>query len=120
MKRKKIISLFLLVFIITGSLLGCGIDKSQLPTDPPEEIYQDYEEVYEDEALPPFELEQVGHSISNDYSSEKFYYFRDITTDVLYLHCSGNRAGGLVAMLDPETGLPLTYTRYMELYNHIG
>jgi hypothetical protein len=47
------------------------------------------------------------------------YYYRDILTDGMYMWCLDESGfagmGGLTVMLDPETGLPLTYTRYMEL-----
>ena len=29
-------------------------------------------------------------------------------------------AGGLSVMLDPDTGKPLTYTRYMEMYSTLN
>lgn len=112
MKHKKIISFFLLIFIFAGMLSGCGTDNLQLPSDSSNENYQDYEET----AQEPFTLEELG-------KSGYFYYYRDLTTDVLYLRY-GKKAGhagigGLTVMLDPETGLPLTYTRYMDLYEDL-
>lgn len=70
----------------------------------------------------PFEMEHIG--VSSDYG---FDYYRDIVTDVIYvLHHFEHRGGytgaggsGLTVMLDPGTGLPLTYTRYMEIYNNL-
>ena len=56
-----------------------------------------------------FHLERVG----ND---RKFDFYRDPVTDVMYLCLSDYNESGLTAMLDPETGLPLTYARYMDLY----
>ena len=41
-------------------------------------------------------------------------YYRDVATDVMYL--SSGYQGGLTVMMDPETGLPLTYARYIEVY----
>ena len=51
-------------------------------------------------------------------------YYRDKVTDILYMRVyyisgyagSGAGAGGLTVMLDPDSGKPLTYTRYMEMY----
>lgn len=67
----------------------------------------------------PFEMELVGRSSDN-----AFEYYRDTTTDVLYTWNSETKyssgagvGGGLTEMHDPETGLPLTYTRYMELHS---
>ena len=41
-------------------------------------------------------------------------YYREVVTDVIYLVTYGDVAV-LTVMLDPDTGLPLTYTRYLEL-----
>lgn len=50
-------------------------------------------------------------------TSKHIYYYRDIVTDVMYVRCYSS---GLTEMSDPETGLPLTYTRYLELQNNNG
>lgn len=53
-------------------------------------------------------------------------YYRDKVTDVLYMDvfCRSATgyagAGGLTVMLDPDTGKPLTYTRYMEMYSTLN
>lgn len=44
-----------------------------------------------------------------------FMYYRDSVTDVLYLWKDDFNSGGLTTMQDPESGLPLTYARYMAL-----
>ena len=41
--------------------------------------------------------------------------YREGTTDVLYIKPSG-RESGFTVMLDPETGLPLTYKVWKEKY----
>ena len=64
-----------------------------------------------------FELEKVGRCVINSYDS--IDYYRDTTTDVMYMCFMGRRKAGLTEMHDPETGLPLTYTRYMEIYNNL-
>lgn len=48
-----------------------------------------------------------------------FYIFREPVTDVLYMRYSLDNAGGITVMLDPETGLPLTYTKYLEQYTEM-
>lgn len=54
-------------------------------------------------------------------SEGRITYYRDKTTDVLYMkyyYYTGNAGmGGLTIMLDPDTGKPLTYTRYMEQFS---
>lgn len=57
--------------------------------------------------IEPFAMEQLAYHYP-------FYYYRDIVTDVVYIRTSTGET--LTAMLDPDTGLPLTYTRYLELY----
>lgn len=59
-----------------------------------------------------FYMERVGYDSG-------FEFYRDPVTDVLYLCRSGYNETGLTTMQDPETGLPLTYSRYMEIYNQI-
>jgi len=50
-------------------------------------------------------------------------YYRDKVTDILYMRFyyisgyagSGAEAGGLTVRLDPDSGKPLTSTRYMKM-----
>lgn len=60
-----------------------------------------------------FYMERVGYD-------SNFEFYRDPVTDVLYLCLSGYSETGVITMQDPETGLPLTYSRYMELYNQLS
>jgi len=46
---------------------------------------------------------------------DRFTYYRETTTDVMYICYEEYRKGSLTVMMDPETGLPQTYSRYMEL-----
>lgn len=64
-----------------------------------------------DTSLFSFETELVGTD------SNGCRYYRDITTDVLYLWRKAANAGGFTIMLDPDTGLPLTYSRCKEIYD---
>ena len=50
----------------------------------------------------------------NSYEYHFFYLYRETTTDVLYV--ARERDGTLTPMLDPETGLPLTYKVWQEKY----
>lgn len=47
--------------------------------------------------------------------SSDFILFHNTVTDVLYLWKSQLKQAGLTEMSDPETGLPLTYERYLQL-----
>ncbi len=57
-----------------------------------------------------------GYS-NNKSKKDTFTYYREITTDVMYICYEEYRKGSLTVMLDSETGLPLTYSRYLELIN---
>lgn len=62
-------------------------------------------------------LEFIGYSTgyTKGTDTDHFYYYRDIVTDVMYVCFEDYRKGGITEMHDPETGLPLTYTRYLAL-----
>lgn len=126
--RKLLYRICILSFVLLLSLFFAGCSPS-IPVDFEETLLQSTSTVIEDntqsENIPedgntfqPFELEYVGRSSNTD--AEKFHYYREMTTDVLYIaqrKTSGYAGmGGLTTVLDPETGLPLTFTRYMELY----
>ncbi|MBQ8245808.1 MAG: hypothetical protein IJZ42_01630 [Lachnospiraceae bacterium] len=105
---KKVI--FFLV-IIVSVLSSCNIEQFEV-SDP---LADTPAEVPADNTCIPFEMELVGRS-----SEGRFFYYRDTVTDMMFLFCRSSTAnsqgGGLTLMLDPETGLPLTYDRYMEIY----
>ena len=52
----------------------------------------------------------------NIYESHFFCIYRETTTDVLYV--SRGKDSALAPMLDPETGLPLTYSIWKEKYQN--
>lgn len=64
-------------------------------------------------------MEYLGSSKSG--TNGKFYYYRDIITDVVYVLYREKNGyagmGGLTVMMDPENGLPLTFARWQELYS---
>ena len=51
---------------------------------------------------------------SNGYEHHFFCIYRETTTDVLYV--ARGESGGVTPMLDPETGLPLTYSVWQAKY----
>ncbi len=71
-------------------------------------------------------LLEAVFSQSDPADRGRIAYYRDIVTDVLYIkvYCTSAAgyagAGGLSVMLDPDTGKPLTYTRYMEMYSTLN
>lgn len=61
-----------------------------------------------------FQMEKMSF-----FSSDSgFIYYRDTVTDVLYVWRKSGYSGGLTVMLDPATGFPLTYSRYLEIANN--
>lgn len=71
-------------------------------------------------------LLETVFSQSDPADRGRITYYRDKVTDVLYIKafCTSATgyagAGGLSVMLDPDTGKPLTYTRYMEMYSTLN
>lgn len=71
-------------------------------------------------------LLEAVFSQSDPDNHGRITYYRDKVTDVLYIKafCTSATgyagAGGLSVMLDPDTGKPLTYTRYMEMYSTLN
>lgn len=59
----------------------------------------------------PFVLEEVY--VCDFTTDRRYMVMRDSVTDVLYLQYRDYRKGGLTVMLNPTTGLPLTYTDYL-------
>lgn len=119
MKARKIFSVIALTLVLAIAatiFVGCSQDpdpsSSVYSTIPSDSSAQNSSSgLTEDEVLKqPFEMQQVGHS-----TSANFLYYRDTTTDVLYVWAASKSGAGLTALLDPATGLPLTYTRYLEL-----
>lgn len=98
------------------SLSACGDQGPTALSDPSQT-----ETALEGDAL----LEKVfTQNVPDD--SGRVSYYRDKVTDVLYMDvfCRSATgyagAGGLTVMLDPDTGKPLTYTRYMEMYSTLN
>ena len=104
MRRKLLVVLIIVMMTIT--LAGCSEAEknvSNLSTQP---------DSNEENIGFPFQME----TLYDTRIGGGFCVYRNTVTDVLYLwRWSANR-GGLTEMSDPETGLPLTYERYTELY----
>lgn len=90
----------------TGDNTASSTDPAQIETD------------LDGESL----LEEVFSQPTSD-GRGRITYYRDRVTDVLYMNvfCKSATgyagAGGLTAMLDPDTGKPLIYARYMEMFS---
>lgn len=114
MKHFRLFIIVSVVVIVLSSLAGCAGSPSAPTQSTPVESENTSSNIQ------PFEMELIGEvsgRTNATLDTDKFYYYRDVKTDVIYICFEEYRKGGLTAMLDPDTGLPLTYTRYMEFYN---
>lgn len=105
MKRKN---LFLSILCGCTLLVGCNTGESSAT--------EGNTDISELNSGMEIIVEEAGENYGGDYS-RNILIFRNVYTDVLYLWCDEYEAGGLVEMHNPETGLPLTYKRYKEIYH---
>lgn len=96
---KKIILIALAITMVLA-VTGCNSNNNENREPTNQELFDG-------------DLEYLG-------SSRDIDYYRDTVTDVMYLVYKSIKAAGMTEMSDPETGLPLTYTRYLELQNNGG
>ena len=86
-------------------MAGCSVAEGT--PEPQNTTYSDYSTTKENRVG----MEKMG-------SAGNFVYYRDTSTDVMYLwRCEkGYNAGygGLTVMMNPETGKPLTYADWVE------
>lgn len=69
-------------------------------------------------AFPEFEVEKVGDD-NKILSNLNIVYYREIHTDILYLLKLGDgryNSGTVCKLVDPKTGEPITYAKYLEYY----
>lgn len=112
-ERKMRKLLFVSLLVICTSIIGCSDikDKSKSKNYVNRELEFDFTENEEDKNQ--MELVYKEHEEAYNFT---FSIYRNVVTDVLYLWADSFRAGGFQEMHDPETGLPLTYEKYKELY----
>lgn len=117
MRFYKMAACFFVSVLVLFSLVGCADPTHTLSSNSSNTNLSTQTSTAESNksVVQPFEMEHIGES-----SSGYFDYYRDIATDVIYIRYADKIGyaglGGLTVMLDPETGLPLTYSRYKELY----
>ena len=116
MKKRLIPLTLILTIILTTCLTGCDVaaDINQINEDVKEIANNsNVSETTPESTLPeflPFTFEEIL-TFNQDIS-----IYRDVITDVIYVRYRGFREGDLTVMLEPETGKPLTLTKYMEIY----
>ena len=107
--------LFVSLLVICTSIMGCSDtkDKSKLKSENyVNSVELEFDFTENEENKNQMELVCEEHEEDNF----TFSIYRNVVTDVLYLWANRFRAGGFQEMHDPETGLPLTYEKYKELY----
>lgn len=103
----KILIMIIFMLVLAGTLaVGAAYRENAIENSDSSEIVAASSEVY-------FKMELVG-------TDGAFKYYRDAVTDQMFVqyntgHSMYCYASGLTPMEEPETGLPLTYTRYTEL-----
>ena len=109
--KKKIIAIVAVFAVITLMFVAYGCGKSNLEPEAPVVTSVSAAET----SQLSFNFEEVYYDYNN-----KLTIFRETTTDSLFVKYSNLSykagAGGLTQMMDPETGLPLTYTVWQEKY----
>lgn len=108
---KKIFAIFMVVVLLFVMNSCAAADPSASASGTATETVTGNQSEFE-----AFEMELVGKCVVSN-SGDIFYYYRETTTNVMYVTRYDYHAGGLTVMLNPETGLPLTYDRYMEIYD---
>lgn len=123
MKKRRCLTAAAISLTFLLTLAACGVqsasntgDNTASSTDPAQ-----IETDLDGESF----LEVVFSQPTSD-GRGRITYYRDRVTDVLYMNvfCKSATgyagAGGLTAMLDPDTGKPLTYARYMEMFSALS
>jgi len=111
---KKIVAIVFVVIMLLamGSCITTGADLDTAT--------ETNTKVNSSQSLVPFEMELIGESRTKD---GKYAFYRESVTDVVYVQyrekLMNAGMGGLTVLVDSETGMPLTYTRYMEIYSNL-
>ena len=105
--KKKIIAIVAVFAVIALMYVAYGCGKSKLEPEAPVTISASASQTTESN----FNFELIY--ADNDSG---LYIYHEKTTDTLFLQYGGYKAGGITQLMDPETGLPLTYTVWQEKY----
>ena len=119
MKKFHLVLAATIALTLLLALTGCG---SQTEADHANDLFATASNgTYQDETSLQNECLMELVSQQSTTSSSRIAYYRDVVTDVLYMSSyhvgSSVSVGGLTVMLDPDSGKPLTYARYVELYS---
>lgn len=114
MKRKfKIIAFFLVIICVSAIAYGCGKNATQNTTNTASTTITA-------SAAQQSKLEFQKVAEQQLSMLNVIYFWREKSTDTMYIEkirsSSAGEGSGLIQMFDPETGLPLTYTKWLNSY----
>ena len=98
--KKKLLSALLYLVMVASLVVGCG-------------------KVQAEEASVANDEKSATIAVAFDLVETEYYFidvYREVYTDVMYMESAYEHGIGLTVMLDPATGLPLTYANYVENY----
>ena len=93
---------FIAIVTITILFTGCGKNQTT--------------EIKTQETSYISELEFVEVFHTSGLNNKHYRIYKDPVTDIMYMEFKGWTTGGFTWMPDPDTGLPLKYDRFLELY----
>lgn len=107
-------------FLITLALLIGGLALYKLALDKNFERANKISEIESTEAEQsasiPTGMEKVyGVRGAITTVNMNFYYYRETATDVMYIVSFNSTGAGITPMVNPDTGLPMKYSEYLEL-----
>lgn len=104
---KKIITTMITIIIIISVLTGCGNLTTNNELSAPGE---------NTESILKFTFIPISVNTKGIRADARHFY-KDPVTDIVYIQFKGAYSeGGLTYLPDPDTGLPLKYERFLELY----
>lgn len=114
MKKKiKIIAFFLAIICVATVAYGCGKNSTQSTTNT-------HSTTITASAAQQSQLEFQQVAKQQISTLNVIYFWREKSTDTMYIEkirgSSCGEGSGLIQMMDPETGLPLTYTKWLNSY----
>lgn len=121
---KKLYGIITVVAITTILFTGCGKDQTtEIDMQETDTVsgfgISDFSAMFAECSENPtteFTLTEIAVQTLNT-RDEACHFYKDPVTDIVYMQFKGGYGdGGLVWMPDPDTGLPLKYDRFVELY----
>lgn len=100
---RKILTISSICILMATTFIGCGNTLNDTNTQVNDES-------------PVFTMIEIPVQTSW-YAAEACHFYKDPVTDIVYMQFNGAYSkGGLTYLPDPDTGLPLKYERFLELY----